>query len=207
VQVTPDDIVPVLVLHHARPTATVVHPFLDGVAVTYAPVSAPDQAIGWADLTRLGLTERTLRSRALHNLDAMLGGVSLHGSFPALMVSFGGIESSLLLADAFWERIDLPGDPVVAVPARDVLLITGSESVAGLAKARRCVERVHFAGTHHLLVRDLLERRGDRWVQYDEAPPEVDDGTWEADRDRQDEYWSPPEDRTIVPRPGRSRYG
>ena len=94
------------------------------------------------------------------------------------------------------------------MPARDVLVITGSESAAGLAKARRCVERVYFAGAHHLLVQDLLERRG-----Y--ALGALRRGTARCgrrqlggrDRDREDEYWSPPEDRTIVPRPGRSRYG
>jgi hypothetical protein len=182
------------------------------VGVTYAAALAPDRTIGWADLARLGLNERTLRHRALDNLDAMIGGVSLHGGPPALMVSFHGIESSLLLADAFWEQIDVPGDPVVAVPARDVLVITGSGSQTGVAKARRCVERVYFAGAHNLLVPDLLERRGDRWVPFDETPPDVDDGIWAEDRDHeyvpvQTERWSPPEDRTIVPRPGRSRYG
>jgi hypothetical protein len=207
VQVTPDDIVPVLAVDHGRRGPDVAHSFTAGLAVTYVAAAAPEQPLGWADLTALRIDERTLRHRALDNLDAMLGGVSLHGSPPAFMVSFHGIESSLLLADAFWDElpIDLPGDPVVAVPARDVLLITGSESPAGLAKATRCVDRVYFAGSHHLLVQDLLTRRGGRWQVLDPAGPHdlpEPEQEWQVQQRfaAEHERWSSPEDRTIVRR-------
>jgi hypothetical protein len=207
VQVTPDDIVPVLAIDHGRRGPDVAHPFAAGLAVTYVAAAAPEQPLGWADLTALRLDERTLRRYAQDNLDAMLGGVSLHGGLPAFMVSFRGIESSLLLADAFWDDlpIDLPGDPVVAVPARDVLLVTGSESAAGLAKASRCVERVFFAGSHHLLIQDLLARRDNRWQVFDPAgpgdvPAPVEEWHVPQERAVPDERWSTPEDRTIVRR-------
>jgi hypothetical protein len=207
VQVTPDDIVPVLAVDRGRRGPDVAHPFAAGLAVTYVAAAAPEQPLGWAELTALRLDERTLRQRALDNLDAMLGAVSLHGGLPAFMVSFHGIESSLLLADAFWDDlpIDLPGDPVVAVPARDVLLITGSESAAGLAKASRCVDRVFFAGSHQLLIQDLLERRGNRWQVFDpagsaEVPEPVEEWHIPEQRSALEDRWSTPEDRTIVRR-------
>lgn len=207
-QVTPDDIVPVLAVDHGRRGPDVAHPFTAGLAVTYVAAAAPEQPLGWADLTALRIDERTLQRHALDNLDAMLGRVSLHGSLPALMVSFRGIESSLLLADSFWDElpIDLPGDPVVAVPARDVMLITGSDSPAGLAKATRCVDRVVFAGSHHLLIQDLLERRGGRWQVFDPAGPgelPEPEQEWHVPQQRfapASERWSTPEDRTIVRR-------
>jgi hypothetical protein len=207
VQVTPDDVVPVLAVDHGRRGPDVAHPFAAGLAVTYVAVAAPEQPLGWADLTALRIDERALRHHALDNLDAMLAGVSLHGSPPALMVSFHGIESSLLLADAFWDGlpIDLPGDPVVAVPARDVLLITGSGSPAGLAKATRCVDRVFFAGSHHLLIQDLLTRRGGRWQVFDPAGPDElpePEQEWQVQPrlTAENERWSSPEDRTILRR-------
>ena len=79
--------------------------------------------------------------------------VRIHGQPPALMPSFDGIESSLLLADDFWESFEgsVPGSIVIGMPARDVLIITGSRSPAGIAKARRAVDRMFFAGGRHLL--------------------------------------------------------
>ena len=46
------------------------------------------------------------------------------------MLSFEGLESSLLLATDFWTRLQgaVPGELVVGVPARDVVIVTGSQS-------------------------------------------------------------------------------
>jgi uncharacterized protein YtpQ (UPF0354 family) len=84
------------------------------------------------------------------------------------MLSFEGIESSVVLADAFWDSLEgaVPGELVVGVPARDVVIITGSRSKVGLDKTQRAVDRVFFAGGAHLLLRDLLVRRGGDWEIY-----------------------------------------
>jgi hypothetical protein len=55
---------------------------------------------------------------------------------------------------------------VVGVPARDVVIVTGSESRPGLEKARRAVDRVFFAGDRHLLTRRLLVRRRGVWEVF-----------------------------------------
>ena len=99
--------------------------------------------------------------------------------------------------------VDLPGDPVVAVPARDVLVITGSESPGGLEKATRCVERVFFAGSHHPLVPDLLIRHHDRWHRFDSGEPVARPEPvqeWQVEQRHEAAGWSTPEDRTIVRR-------
>jgi hypothetical protein len=89
------------------------------------------------------------------------------------MLSFQGLESSLLLVGRVWERLApmVEGDLVVGVPARDVVVVTGSRSVAGLAKARRCVDRVFFAGGNQLLSADLLVRCRTGWEVFDPDPP------------------------------------
>jgi hypothetical protein len=199
VQVALDDIVPVLTSRQEQRPDAVVHDFVGGVGIVYAVAPAPDHSLGWQDLRRLGLDERSLHSLAFGNLHAMLGTVSLHGSPPTLMASFHGLESSLLLADAFWDDLapDLPGAPVVAVPARDVLVITASGAPAGVAKARRSAERVFFAGSPNLLLPDLLERHGNRWQLLEAGPPA---DVPEPERTWDEEYEEPqPEPRAQSP--------
>ena len=115
------------------------------------------------------MTPRNLRRAALDHLEVLSSRAEFHGQPPALMLSFEGLESSLLLANDFWTRLQgaVPGHLVVGVPCRDVVIVTGSMSQAGLEKARRCVERMFFAGGEHLLTRNLLVRRGETWEPFD----------------------------------------
>jgi hypothetical protein len=201
------------------PYAPVLDDFISGLAVGYGYATEPDAPpLCWADLTRPdgpldGLLDaghwtanphEGLRWLASVNLSNLLSSVSLHGHRPALMVSCHGIEASLLLAAEFWDSmpdraarlgVELPGDIVVGVPARDVLVVTGSESASGIAKARRCVTRVFQAGEQgiggqRLLTRDLLVRRDGSWEVFGAAAPPVHGA----------ERWSPPEDRMFRPR-------
>jgi hypothetical protein len=121
------------------------------------------------DLEQLAMPADALRRSAYEHLEVLAGRAEFHGQPPALMLSFEGLESSLLLATDFWSRLQgaVPGELVVGVPARDVVVVTGSHSQAGLEKARRCVERVFFAGDEHLLTRRLLVRRGNNWEPFD----------------------------------------
>lgn len=119
----------------------------------------------WQDLERSGRSRRELRRMAAANLYAALDRVGIHGQPPALMLSFDGLESSVLLAHQFWDDVQrsVPGELVVGVPARDVVIFTGTQSRSGLQKVQRAVDRVFFAGGAHLLTRDLLVRRRQRW--------------------------------------------
>lgn len=142
------------------------------VAYSYGPPYG-ERLVTWADLDRMGLARRALRRNAIANLDAALDRVGIVGRPPALMLSFDGLESSVLLADEFWESLapSIPGELVVGVPARDVVIITGSESRPGMEKARRAVDRVFFAGGQHLLSRDLLVWRHGEWLPFRPGPP------------------------------------
>lgn len=139
---------------------------LEGVSVVYS-FGPPHGArlVTWSDLPRLNLDQQMLRRSAAANLTSRLGAVKVHGQAPSLMLSFDGLESSLLVADGFWEslRESVPGELVIGVPARDVVIVTGSESKPGLEKAKRAVDRVFFAGDEHLLTRELLVRRNGGW--------------------------------------------
>lgn len=121
-----------------------------------------------ADLDQLQLPPQILRRSALEHLEVLSSRAEFHGQPPALMLSFEGLESSLLLATDFWRRLEgaVPGELVVGVPARDVVIVTGSQSQPGMEKAKRCVERVFFAGGENLVSRNLLVRRNGAWEPY-----------------------------------------
>ena len=147
----------------------VLDEYFAGVVIGYtAGPPYGERLVTWADLSRLAMARRGLRRHAAAYLDAMVPRVRIHGQPPALMLSFAGLESSVVLADTFWEDLarGVPGDLVIGVPARDVVIVTGSRSPAGLAKARRAVDRVLFAGGPHLLLHDLLVRRDGGWQVY-----------------------------------------
>lgn len=144
----------------------VVDEFLGELAVAYS-VGPPfgERLVTWADLDHYGLALGSVRRSAALTLGSMLDQVRVHGQPPALMLSFDGLESSVLLAHGFWDSLEasIPGELVIGVPARDVVIVTGSESRPGLEKARRAVDRVFFAGDQHLLSRELLVRRRGVW--------------------------------------------
>lgn len=152
----------------------VVDEFLGDLAVAYS-LGPPfgERLVTWADLDQYGLPLGAVRRNAALTLGSMLDRVRIHGQPPALMLSFDGLESSVLLAHAFWDSLEgsIPGELVVGVPARDVVIVTGSESRPGLEKARRAVDRVFFAGDQHLLSRELLVRRRGMWDVFPLAGP------------------------------------
>jgi uncharacterized protein YtpQ (UPF0354 family) len=159
--VSPDDV--------AFGEENVLDEYIGGLAVGYtAGPPYGERLVSWSDLERFDLRQRELRRQAAENLDILLDAVHIHGQPPVLMFSFGGLESSLLLSDELWDGLErsVPGRLVVGVPARDVLIMTGSESAIGIEKARRAVDRVFFARGDHLLLDDLLIRIDGEWEPF-----------------------------------------
>jgi hypothetical protein len=168
VQVTSTRFLPLLVSTADRSVdeGHVLDEFTEGIVVAYS-FGPPfgERLVSWSDLDRFAINRRTLRRLAIDHLYDNLRRAQIHGRPPALMLSFEGLESSVLLAEEFWDEIAprVPGELVVGVPARDVVIITGSESPPGLSKARRAIERVFMAGDRHPLSRELLVWRQGEW--------------------------------------------
>ncbi|MFF5260504.1 DUF1444 domain-containing protein [Actinomadura viridis] len=96
----------------------------------------------------------------------------------------GGLEAGLLLDEGFLEKLaqDVEGDLVVAAPARDVFVASGTGHPEGVEKLRWAVERVWSEDqgegdadpawdvpAGHLLTRDLLAWRGGAWTPLTSA--------------------------------------
>ncbi len=101
------------------------------------------QFIDSDDVSSLGIEPDALLELAKGNLRGRLPGVDIAGDATLSMLTAGGnFEASLLLFDSLWtaENFPVKGDIVVFVPARDVVLVTGSEDDEGLRKAREIVD-------------------------------------------------------------------
>jgi Uncharacterized protein conserved in bacteria len=133
-----------------------------------------DSQRGMAYLTegeraRLGLDFPELRKLAIVNLHRILDAPRRVGDGPVYMiVADGTYESSLLLADKLWESQAplVKGELVAAVPARDVLMFTGSGSPDGLKELRESASRV-YKDASHAISRTLLVRRNGRWERFE----------------------------------------
>jgi uncharacterized protein YtpQ (UPF0354 family) len=118
------------------------------------------------DIAGEGLAPEQLRELAISNLRHILPPIEAGGSSCGVrFVTAGGdYESSLLLFDSMWTEGMFParGDFVVAVPARGILLVTGSEEESGLIEIQETA--AELARTEdHPLTGDLFVRHGSKW--------------------------------------------
>lgn len=117
----------------------------------------------------LGIEPERLRDKAVANLRIRRPDMALtwDPEVRAVAVAFGGdFEAGLLLDEVLLEKLahEVDGDLVVAVPARDVFLASGTGHPDGIDRLRRATDHV-WAGTGHaLLTRDLLVRSGSAWA-------------------------------------------
>lgn len=115
------------------------------------------------------IARASLRQQAVQNLINLIGKIEIHQGPGVHMLSAGGnYESSLWLVDALLNRENLPpieGDLVVAAPAADTLLITGSRETIGLIKAKEIIETVKAQNTD-LLSTKMFSRKEKSWQEF-----------------------------------------
>ncbi len=127
-----------------------------------------------AQLDDLGIDRAGLRAMAVANLDGLLPDVQAQGNDGTYMLIAGGnYEASLLLIDEIWTgdvwrdgTLPVSGDLVVAVPSRDVLLVTGSDDAKGLALVREIADDI-VATEPYYLTNQLFIYRDGRFQPYD----------------------------------------
>ncbi len=137
--------------------------------IVYA-VDKPESIVSLArtDMTAAGIAQENLRYLALENLHRIMPSAERHGDGPWYWIFAGGdYTASLLLFDSIWEQLadSVEGDIVAAVPARDTLLFTGSESPEGLKMIKE--QANHVVTTGNYVVSDtLIVRRDGRWEVF-----------------------------------------
>lgn len=121
------------------------------------------------DLAKWKLSKAQLRARAVENLQRQLPPLERQGGDGRWMfVAGGNFEASLLMVDSVWKDMapDIQGDPVVAVPARELLFVTGSRDTKGL-ETIRAIATDAFSKVEYPISPRLLIRRGGTWEAFD----------------------------------------
>lgn len=160
-----------LQLEHPPPASDepICEPFVGDLYISYA-LELPDryEYLAPERCAELGVAPGSLRALASDNLRTRRPGLALNW-FPdarAVSVYLGSdLEAGLLLDDGIMSKLakDVDGDLVVAIPARDVLLATGTGHPDGMDKLHWAVDQVWSGSGGQLLTRDLLVRRGGTW--------------------------------------------
>jgi hypothetical protein len=121
------------------------------------------------DAQKLGLEANELRRLALDNLSRLLPDVNIwqHDEWIEISADDSVYICGLLLLDAFWEELErrVTEDLVVVVPTREILLVTGSASSAGIAAIRAEADSIIDNG-HHVVSNTLLRRTNGQWAVY-----------------------------------------
>ena len=123
------------------------------------------------EIAALGMGPDRLKEKAVSNLTNILPGIERRGEAGTYMVTAGGTyEASLLLFDAIWtkENFDVKGDIVIAVPRRDLLLVTGSEDENGLKTLDKLAELAVSEANHTVTSRLFVRKNGD-WLPFEIA--------------------------------------
>jgi uncharacterized protein YtpQ (UPF0354 family) len=149
-------------------------PLVADLLVAYAfDLPALFQIITKADLQRLDLTPGELRRIALTNLRPQVRDIKTEGQgAPVMMLTVGkDLGACLLLIDEVWMDLanQVPGEVVVAVPTRGVVLITSSEWPEGLALMRELTDGAQEREGTHSLSKHFLVRRQDVWLTFQES--------------------------------------
>jgi hypothetical protein len=154
--------------------STVLRPLGHGLLVAYLV----DEGDRFSYVQGLHLRQDRISPDELHdiglrNLDAVATAhVEVRECGPCVAVLAGGVvEASLVLLDHLWdaELHDLaPNGVVAALPARDVLAFADGANADGVRELRSVVARVWPRGDH-LLIDQLLRRRGRGWTQLGAA--------------------------------------
>jgi hypothetical protein len=80
------------------------------------------------------------------------------------------LEPSLLLVEHVWDQVErqIPGETVAAVPARGVIMVTGTEIPGGIESLERAIDGTWEELEPRLrLTRSLLVRRDKSWHVFD----------------------------------------
>lgn len=137
------------------------------------------QYVSQYDCTNLSLDPGGLRKFSVKNLTKRRAQPEImQPSDAVVMLGLDGeLEASLLLVDSLWPHLarGTPGETIVAVPSRDLLLVSGTEATDGVEALRRAVARRWESAIDRkllierklLLTRSLLVRRDDSWHVFE----------------------------------------
>jgi uncharacterized protein YtpQ (UPF0354 family) len=115
------------------------------------------------DLEKAQIARKELRRLACENLKRLLPKIERQGEDGLFMLTAGGdYEASLLLFDSIWTDMkqEVRGDVVVAIPSRDVLMVTGSKDAKGIEKVKEIVQKTSADSPYRITTKFFVFRNG-----------------------------------------------
>ena len=156
-------------LHGTEGQDKVYEDLNDDLVVVYA-IDTPSNIayLNPEELERLDVQNEELRPLAVRNLRGLLPGIEVHrGDLINMVTADGNYEASLLLFADLWEREreKLRGEPVAAVPARDLLLFADSANADAVSQLKQLAAKMRAEATYALTDRLFVLREG-RWLPF-----------------------------------------
>ncbi len=152
-----------------KPLTRVVEDLNETLVIVYAEDTPTNiRYFGDDDLAKAGVEKAKLRQLAIANLRRVLPKLEIHaGEDLTMLVAGGNYEACLLLLDDLWNGgpIKVDGEIVVAVPARDLLIATGSNNQKGITRLREIAAEV-AAQSPYSLTQELFVYRKGRFVRF-----------------------------------------
>jgi uncharacterized protein YtpQ (UPF0354 family) len=122
------------------------------------------------ELKTLGISRDSLLSVAIDNLHRIMKPrVIIHGDSGVYRITGGGdYEASLILLPTLWTNENMPvqGSFVIAIPNRDILLITGSEDKADIEKIKKFAKK-SFSSGNYSISESLYKWNGRKFEMYE----------------------------------------
>ncbi len=121
------------------------------------------------DLELVNLKVADLKSLAIRNLSKIVPKIEIQSGNGFYIVTAGGnYEASLILFESLWDgvQIKVDGDYVIAIPSRDMLLVTGTKNKEGIKKISELAINIVAEDSYHL-TSDLFVRREGKFIKYE----------------------------------------
>jgi uncharacterized protein YtpQ (UPF0354 family) len=117
----------------------------------------------------LSISRDSLKAITLRNFSKIIPDIQRQGDNGLYMVTAGGnYEASLILLSSIWTRENFPVDGafIVAIPNRDLLMVTGSKNRTGINKIKKIVADSYQNGNYQIS-KDLYKWTGQKFEKYE----------------------------------------
>lgn len=146
-----DYLIYIRILNKEKENATILYKqYNEDFIIVYRAVREYDAPlIDTEDIENLGIDQDTLLDFSIKNFKNILPDIQHSEENGIYNISLGStFESSLILLDSLWtkENFNVDGDFVVAIPREDILMITGSNDIAGIKKLKKIAEKIYNEG-------------------------------------------------------------
>ncbi|MGH8080724.1 MAG: hypothetical protein ACREP7_09120 [Lysobacter sp.] len=131
----------------------IVEPLAGDLVLTYVEDTPESMSfLSPAEAQRRGLDREALHAQALSNLTRFLPELDVQGGEGRYVARLDRNydASMVLLFDRWRERVDVQGEPVFAIAARDEVMVCGSEDVEGVASLRDIAGKIAQSSAYNL---------------------------------------------------------